>query len=294
MKVENWRDPNNKYQDNVNAIRDIKVTPDEKYLFVSIYDMIKIYKIKDLKDISYVGMIELKNVRDLALSNDGKYLFTYGNTKDFYNQYSIYNIENIKSIKYIASYPKLGSGLTFFKDNQYQVYVRSPKNACLTLADSTDILYPKILDTVSDICNRRGTFSQTVSPSGFEFSKDNKYLYMAGYTGSVVVYNIKNNKLKFIRQTAGRYWEMLFNCTKVVTSLALYDKKNTLFISTPPYENGLFKWSKPEYVNCIEGVDKTITISTDKLWLVEDSDLLITLLKEKGTLNIYSMEDNGK
>ncbi|HIP28669.1 MAG TPA: hypothetical protein EYG82_05780 [Sulfurovum sp.] len=295
FKVANWRDLNSVSKNNPTDIRDIQVTPDEKYLFVSIYNMVKIYEIKNLKDISYVGMIELKNARDLALSNDGKYLFAYGDTKDFSFQYGIYNIENIKNIQYIASYPKFWDGLISFRDNQYQVYRKFPESVCFTLTDSTDILHPKVLDAVSDICNRRGSFSQTVNMSDFEFSKDNKYLYIAGYLGGIVVYNIEDNKLKFIRQTSGRHWGMLFNCTKAVTNLALYNKGNTLFISTPPYdEDGYLKLSEPEYINCIEGVDKTIAISADRLWLVEDSGLLIALLEEKGTLNIYSIEHGGK
>ena len=158
------------------------------------------------------------------------------------------------------------------------------KKTCLGILDISNINNPKMIGKNTNFCARRGKFPDSVYIKELLFSKNGKYAYGAGGRGGLMVFKIKNDGLSLIKQTSGKHWGMLFNCTPSIRSIAMDEKNNILYMGT---DDPALPQNSMKCVRCIKGVKQACFVRAENIAIEQDAHYLIVL--EEKRLTIYQL-----
>jgi hypothetical protein len=212
---------------NNSTIYDIAVTNDEKQMFVAFGGSMEVYDITDINNIVLKDTIMLHNSFSLKLSYNNKLLFVSGCVDNNCDSTSVFKLT--PSPKLLTELNTTGNfNITPSKDGKKIAYIGSKEESVVlsTLSSSFKITQ---LDSDSSPYNNRGSWKSSAGVAEMVFSNDGNTLYVAGASGGVIIYDVSENKLDKIQQTAGNHWGALFNNTGPVTSLEVLG--DTLYIA---------------------------------------------------------------
>ncbi|WP_426369110.1 hypothetical protein [Pseudocolwellia sp. HL-MZ7] len=210
------------------SILDFAVTEDEKQLFVTTGGRLLVYDISNFNNIVFKETIQLIGNGSLALSTDNKLLFASGCINNN-------NCDYITIFK-LSPFPKFftelqtngNHGIVLSKDSKKIAYVGTDSTRVI-LANLSTSYKVKILDSDYSTYNNRGSWKTSADIKQMIFSPDGNTLFVAGNQGGVIVYDVSDDKLNKIQQTAGAHWGALFNNTGSIFSLDI--THNTLYMA---------------------------------------------------------------
>gem|GEM_PF-5364575 len=199
-------------------IFDIVVTDDEKQLLVAYGGAIEVYDISNISNVILKDTIRLHGSFSLALSADSKLLYVSGCLKKkSCSNISVFkltpSLEFVSEIETIQDYR-----IAVSKDNSKMAFFSNDPSRVVFGKISPSFKFTQ-LGYDAKTYNTRMTFRSPASVGEMTFSADGDTLYVSGGQGGVITYDVSDNGLDKIQQTAGRNWGALFNNTGHIISL---------------------------------------------------------------------------